>query len=109
MKTLIRTLTVLLSLGLSIGPALAHDDSEGEDLAVSEAPEAVQETLEEEAQDGGEIEELRKQVHDNGQTVYTAEIVRDGEGTEIHVSPDGSVLRRGEPHDESEEHEHHHE
>jgi hypothetical protein len=102
------TLLLAGALGTGLGAhAFAHENEGGHEhqsVRMSEAPAAVQDTLNREAK-GGKIEELRKETRKDGSVVYEAEIVKKGKGTDLAVSSDGKVVDRGKTHDESSEHE----
>lgn len=68
------------------------DDENEEEVSLNSVPEAVKATILKEAA-GAEIDELVKETED-GQTVYGAEFVVDGQEVGIEVAPDGKLLKR---------------
>ena len=92
-----------LALGGLGGSAFAHGKG-GKKVTMDQLPSAVQSTFQKEAA-GGQIEELRSEQR-SGKTIYEGEVVSNGKGTELKVSEDGSILKRGAPHDEATEKEH---
>ena len=101
------TLLIAGALGLGVGGrALADENESGHEhqsVTMAELPAPVQKTLKREAK-GGKVEELRKETKKDGSILYEAEIVKNGEGTDIEVNADGKVVERGKTHDESSEH-----
>lgn len=81
------------ALCLVVAGVLAADKDEDEDeqeITLDQCPEAVQKTLNEQAQ-GGVIDEIEKETED-GEVVYEAEITRDGKRFEVEVAEDGTLL-----------------
>ena len=68
------------------------EDEDEEEVSLEEVPEAVKATILKEA-GGAEIEEVVKETED-GQTIYEAKFVVDGQEIEIEVAPDGTLLER---------------
>jgi len=66
--------------------------SGGVKLPLSQAPQAVQDTITRMAQ-GAQIEDLERATG-NGRTVYEAAFKRNGQNTELQVYDDGSLVRR---------------
>ncbi len=102
-----------LALGGFAGSALANQKNEEHEkehahrkMTLDDLPAPVRSTLQREVK-GGQLEELRSETS-NGKTIYEAEVVSNGKGTDIAVSQDGNVLRRSAPHDEMTEHEQEH-
>jgi hypothetical protein len=94
-----------LALGGLGGTALAHGHGEaGNKVTIDQLPAAARSTFEQEAK-GGNIEELRSEKR-GGKTIYEGEVVNNGKGTELQVSEDGTLLKRGKAHDEASEKEH---
>jgi hypothetical protein len=91
-----------LAVGGLGGIAWAH--GEHKKVTLDELPTAVQQTFQKEAA-GGQVQELRAVKH-AGKTMYEGEIVENGKGTELKVAQDGSIVKRGTPHDEATEQEH---
>jgi hypothetical protein len=96
-----------LALGAG-GPVFAHEKGEAgqahKKVTMDQLPSAVQSTFQKEAA-GGQVEELRSEKR-AGKTIYEGEVVQNGKGTELQVSEDGSIVKRGKPHDEAMEREH---
>jgi hypothetical protein len=69
-------------------------------LSLSEVPDPVRATFEREAS-GGPVQGLRRETK-KGKTVYEGEIVAGGQGTDLQVAPDGTILVRSAPHDVNE-------
>lgn len=59
-------------------------------ISLADAPQAVQATLMKEA-GAAEITEIEREVED-GQTVYSAEVMIDGQEVEFEIAPDGTLL-----------------
>jgi uncharacterized membrane protein YkoI len=80
------------------------DEEENDDgdvqISLAEAPEAVKATILKEAA-GAEIKEIEKETED-GQVIYSAELVAGGQETDIEVAPDGKLLGK-EVEDEDDE------
>jgi hypothetical protein len=97
-----------LALGGFGGTAFAHGQGEEghahKKVTMDQLPSAVQSTFQKEAA-GGQIEELRSEQR-GGKTIYEGEVVQNGKGTELQVSENGSILKRGKTHDEATEREH---
>jgi len=69
------------------------DDDEGEDeeqVALAQVPEAVRATIMKEAS-GAEIKKIEKE-NENGQTIYSAELIISGQEVDCKVAPDGTLL-----------------
>ncbi len=66
------------------------DDEDEQQLSIDEVPAAVKATILVEA-NGGTIKEIERENED-GQTVYEAEVVIDGQEVEIKVAEDGRLL-----------------
>lgn len=79
----------LCLLALATSPALAAPVEE-QTLALEDLPEAVQETINQHL-GAGTIQEIELETED-GQTVYSVEILTEGKETEITVAPDGRFL-----------------
>jgi len=62
---------------------------------------AAKATIQKETQ-GAEIKELKKET-EGGEVVYSAEIVKDGKESEVHVAADGTVTKRGAEEEEDED------
>jgi hypothetical protein len=103
--------TIALALPLLAGPALANNEKgekghHHESVKMEDLPSAVQDTFRKESS-GGQIEELHKMTHKNGEVFYKAEIVKNGKGADLEVNSAGKVVERGKAHDESKENEKH--
>ena len=82
----------------------ADEDQEDEDeapLSIDQVPDAVKATLLREAQ-GGTVMEIERENED-GQIVYGAEVVINGQPFELKVAPDTGKLLSKEADDENEE------
>jgi hypothetical protein len=88
------------TLALGAGAALAHEH--GAKVKYDELPSAVRTAFDQEAQGGGRIEELSKE-RKGDRTVYSGEVLKRGQGIDLQVGEDGSVLKRSPPHDEANE------
>lgn len=88
------------TLVLGAGSALAH--GHGDKVKYDELPSAVRAAFETEAKGGGRIEELRKEQQGD-RTIYNGEVVKRGQGIDLSVGQDGSVIKRSPPHDEANE------
>ena len=87
-------------IGMVTLVAWAGDEGE-EEVTLDQVPAAVKATILKESA-GGKITEIERETK-NGQTVYEAEFVRDGQEIEIKIAPDGTLLGReieGEEDDE---------
>ena len=81
--------------GTLLGKKVDDDDDEDEDeqeVSLNEVPEVVKATILKEA-DGAEIGEVVKETED-GQIVYEAEFVINGQEVEIEVAADGTLLEK---------------
>ena len=89
-------LALICSLPLLPGCAMPGEDDEDEanevKIALTDAPAAVQATIQKEA-GAGRIKEIERET-ENGKTVYEAEVVTNGKTEEISVSEDGTLLGR---------------
>jgi hypothetical protein len=82
-------LTAVLALALSL-PALVY--AKEEKVKLADCPEAVQKTINDQAQ-GGKIVEIEKETKKDGTVVYEAEIkTTDGKEVEVTVAADGTLL-----------------
>ena len=87
------TLAALLTFAMLISPAIVSAAcGEDEKVAFEELPAAVQQTLQNEL-DGGTIQEIEKEVKD-GQTIYEAEVLIDGEEWDIEIAEDGTLISK---------------
>jgi hypothetical protein len=82
-------------LGTSALIARAEEEDEGKEVKIkfSEAPEAVQKTLTEEAK-GAKIETLDKETSKKGKVVYEADVKIDGTNYEIVVAANGKLIHK---------------
>lgn len=67
-----------------------EDDEDEVQVSMAEVPEAVQATILKEAA-GAEIKEIEKET-DDGQVVYSAEVLIGGQEVDFEVAPDGKLL-----------------
>lgn len=68
------------------------DDEEEVTVSLAELPEAVRATLAKEA-GAAAISEIERET-ENGQTLYSAEVIIDGQEVEFEIAPDGTLLGR---------------
>jgi uncharacterized membrane protein YkoI len=73
----------------------------GERVTIDQLPAAAKATIQKETQ-GAKIKELKKET-EGGKVVYSAETVKDGKESEVHVAPDGTVTKRGAEEGEDED------
>jgi len=78
--------------GTLLGKNLKTDEEDEVAIKFSEAPAAVQKTLEREA-NGASIETVTKEAED-GQTIYEAEVKIDGKTYEIEVAENGILQEK---------------
>jgi uncharacterized membrane protein YkoI len=69
-----------------------EDDEADIKVALADVPEAVRATIAKEAA-GAEVKEIEMETED-GQTIYSAEVVAGGQEVEFEISPDGTLLGR---------------
>ena len=69
-----------------------EDDEDEVQVSLAEAPEAVQATISKEAA-GAEIKEIEKETED-GQVIYSAEVIVGGQEVDIEVALDGTLLNK---------------
>jgi uncharacterized membrane protein YkoI len=72
----------------------------GEELKLSDCPDAVQKTFQREA-NGAKIDEVEKESED-GETIYETDVTIDGKQYEIRVAGDGTLLEKALEDDENE-------
>jgi len=77
-----------------------NEDEDEEEVSLDDVPAAVKATILKEAA-GAEIEEVVKETED-GHTVYEAELIINGQETDIKVAADGTLLGK-EVEDEDDE------
>ena len=87
-----RIMGVLLAAGLALAiPALA--DGKEEKVKLADCPEAVQKTINDNA-NGGKIVEIEKETSKDGTVTYEAEVKKaDGTEIEIVVAADGKLIK----------------
>jgi hypothetical protein len=94
------TLLAVATLSVSVAaPAGAKDPEKVVERArasMNELPRLVRESLEDEAE-GGSIEELQKEFHEDHSVSYDAEIVREGKVTYVNVGSDGTINGHAKP------------
>lgn len=78
-----------------------QEDEEEASLSLDQVPDLVKATLLREAQ-GGTIKEIQREDED-GQIVYGAEVVINGQEFDLKIAPDTGKLLRKEAEDENEE------
>ncbi len=77
-----------------------EEDEEEVQVPLADVPEAVKATIVKEA-GGAEIKEIEKETED-GQTIYSADVVIGGQEVELAIAPDGTLLGK-EVEDEDDE------
>jgi uncharacterized membrane protein YkoI len=88
-------------LALCVGAVATRQTVGGEkEVSINQVPEAVKATILAEAK-GGSVEEIEVEIED-GQTIYEAEVIIDGQEVEIEVAADGTLLSKGIEDDEDE-------
>ena len=86
-------LLVVAGLALCIGAVATKQTAEQEqEVSIQQVPAAVKATILAEAK-GGTIEEIEVETG-NGQTVYEAEAIIDGQEVDIKVAADGTLLSK---------------
>ena len=82
---------VVAGLALCIGAVATKQIAEQEqEVSIDQVPEAVKATILAEAK-GGTIQEIEMET-ENGQTVYEAEVIIDGQEADIEVAANGTLL-----------------
>jgi hypothetical protein len=90
---------VLAGLMLSLGALAGRKTSEHEmEVSLEQVPDSVKATLQSQ---GGMIEEVEMET-ENGRTIYEADVVVNGQKTEMKVGADGSLIGK-EAEDENDE------
>jgi hypothetical protein len=95
----VTALSVSAASPAAAAPAGAKDPAkvvERATASMNELPRLVRESLEDEAE-GGSIEELQKEFHEDHSVTYDAEIVRDGKVTYVNVGSDGTINGHAKP------------
>jgi uncharacterized membrane protein YkoI len=93
---------VVAGLALCIGAVATKQIAEQEqEVSIDQVPEAVKATILAEAK-GGTIQEIEMET-ENGQTVYEAEVIIDGQETDIEVAANGTLLGKEAENDEDED------
>ena len=92
MKTPRLWMGLLIVGSFSLGAVGCADEAKGDRVTIDQLPPAAQATIQKESQ-GATIKEVKKQT-EGGQVVYSAEIVKDGKESEVHVAADGTVAKR---------------
>jgi uncharacterized membrane protein YkoI len=92
---------VVAGLALCIGAVATKQIAEQEqEVSIDQVPEAVKATILAEAK-GGTIQEIEMET-ENGQTVYEAEVIIDGQETDIEVAANGTLLGKEAENDDDE-------
>jgi hypothetical protein len=99
MKRIVAPWAILFAVCLGSWTASAAEEKE-ETIKLTDAPAAVQKTVNEKAA-GAKIVRMEKE-QEHGKTVYEAVISKDGKETGIEVAADGTYLSA---HDEAQERE----
>jgi uncharacterized membrane protein YkoI len=93
---------VVAGLALCIGAVATKQIAEQEqEVSIDQVPEAVKATILAEAK-GGTIQEIEMET-ENGQTVYEAEVIIDGQETDIEVAANGTLLGKEAENDDDED------
>jgi len=80
---------VLAGLTLSIGALAGRQTTQQEEgISLDQVPEAVKATL---LSQGGTIEEIEMET-ENGRTIYEADVLLNGQKTELKVAAEGSLI-----------------
>ena len=87
-RTMLLSLISLCLIGVLTLVAWAEE----EEVTLDQVPAAVKATILKESA-GGKITEIERETK-NGQTLYEAEFLLDGQKIEIKIAPDGSLLGR---------------
>jgi uncharacterized membrane protein YkoI len=96
------SLMAVVCLALCIGAVATKQAMDGEtEVSIEEVPAAVKATIDAEAE-AGTIEEIEMET-ENGQTVYEADVIIDGQEIEIRVAPDGTLLGKETEDDEGDD------
>lgn len=95
-------LIAVVCLALCIGAVATRQAINGEtEVSIDKVPAAARATIEAEAK-GGTIEEIEMET-ENGQTVYEADVIIDGQEVDIQVAPDGTLLGKETEDDEDDD------
>jgi hypothetical protein len=86
--------------GTSLFLRAAEEEKEVK-IKFSDAPEAVQNTLKEQAK-GAKIDSVDKETTKDGKTVYEADVMIDGTNYEVKVAEDGKLISKKVDKDEDE-------
>ncbi|HXC52496.1 MAG TPA: hypothetical protein VN634_16565 [Candidatus Limnocylindrales bacterium] len=89
MKRISALLAITFAFGLASWTAASAREKE-ETLKLSDAPAAVQKTINEKAA-GAKIVRMEKE-QEHGKTVYEAVVLKDGKETGIEVAADGTYM-----------------
>ncbi len=93
---------LLIAGSFSLGSVAWADEKEkGERVTIDQLPAAAKATIQKETE-GAKIKELKKET-EGGKVVYSAEIVKDGKESEVHIAADGTVTKRGAEEEEDED------
>ncbi|HUU15509.1 MAG TPA: hypothetical protein VMW72_00030 [Sedimentisphaerales bacterium] len=95
-------LFVVAGLALCIGAVATQQIAEEEkEVSIQEVPQTAMATIIEEAK-GGTIEEIEMEIED-AKTIYEAEVIIDGQETDIKVAVDGTLLGKEVEDDDKED------
>ena len=92
MKHSVSLVAVSLFASLSALSGCASDPSKEVPVAMSDVPAAVRTTLDRETA-GGKVTEVEKELK-HGKTVYSADATINGEGWDISVAEDGTLISK---------------
>jgi hypothetical protein len=98
---MIKYILVALFAVVVLATGFQTSKADEEEVKLSECPKAVQKTLKREAK-GGKIVEIEREVED-GETIYEAEIIIDGNEYEVEILEDGTLLSKILEDDEGDE------
>jgi hypothetical protein len=94
-RWILAALMIFGVVGATTAYLRAEEEDEGKEVKIkfTEAPEAVQKTLTEEAH-GQTIKTLDKETSKSGKVVYEADVKIDGTNYEIVVAPNGKLIHK---------------
>jgi len=102
-QTKISLLAAIVALGLAV-PAFADEGKEKneQDIALTDCPAAVQQTINTNAV-GGKVTEVEKETKKDGSIVYEADVTKtDNSKIEVKVAADGTLIKVKADDDEKE-------
>jgi hypothetical protein len=101
-RWILAALMIFGLVGASARFARAEEEDEGKEVKIkfSEAPEAVQKTITDEAK-GATVDTLDKETSKSGKILYEADVKIDGTNYEIVVDPKGKLIHKKIDEDEN--------